>query len=132
MGGGGFAGSNEGSGSEGSGADSLTHSYMPRVDTFFHIVGQGRNVAVISSSRALAWRPSPVTGHTLHHTPRVLPGLRHLVANLDLFSTADHCEWEMDLPGDREVNGYHMTPIRAPVPIREGSFSSEAREKGET
>lgn len=50
--------------------------------------------------------PSPRCAHTLHHTPGVLPGLGHLVANLHLFSAADHCKWQMDLPSnkDREYN----------------------------
>lgn len=36
--------------------------------------------------------------HTLHHTPRVLPSLRHLVADLHLFGAADHGKREVDLP----------------------------------
>lgn len=104
--------------------DSSAHPHMPPVDTSFHIV------PVISSSWALTWSHSPTTGHTLHHTPGVLPGLRHLVANLHLFGTANHCKWEMDLPGDTEVNGYHTALSRAPDPItREGPLSSTARDK---
>lgn len=48
--------------------------------------------------------PSPRCARTLHHTPGVLPGLCHLVANLHLLGAADHCEREVDLPAtqDRE------------------------------
>lgn len=42
-----------------------------------------------------------MTRHTLHHTPGVLPGLGHLVANLHFFSAANHCEGKMDLSGKR-------------------------------
>lgn len=43
--------------------------------------------------------------HTLHHTPGVLPGLCHLVADLHLFGAADYCKREVDLPAteDRAV-----------------------------
>ena len=40
--------------------------------------------------------------HTLHHTPGVLPGLRHLVADLHLFGAADHRKREVDLPATED------------------------------
>lgn len=44
--------------------------------------------------------PSQWCAHTLHHAPGVLPGLCHLVADFHLFSAANHCKGEMDLPGN--------------------------------
>lgn len=40
--------------------------------------------------------------HTLHHTPGVLPGLCHLVADLHLFGAADYCKREVDLPATED------------------------------
>lgn len=73
-----------------------------------------------------------MTTHTLNHSPRVLPGLGHLVANLHFFSAANHRKGEVDLPGNRRGKRLaSAAPIIASDPIilpaREGPLYVEKR-----